>query len=277
MTVRIELIGGPTALIDLGGLRILTDPTFDPPGDHPVGERVLVKTTGPSRTPEEIGAVDAVLLSHDQHPDNLDDRGRVFVRDAPLTVSTTAAAERVEGTVRGLGPWTHLTIPRPDGSELRVHAVPAQHGPDGTEASSGPVLGFVLAGDGLPTVYVSGDNASLRVVEEVAENLGPIDIAVLHVGAARTARLDAFLTLTADKAARAAILLGDAVVVPVHAEGWAHFTQGQEEVRAAFAEHGLTARLRMVPPGGIVELDEPAEQTRDTEHTDHPEHTEEQR
>jgi L-ascorbate metabolism protein UlaG (beta-lactamase superfamily) len=133
------------------------------------------------------------------------------------------------------------------------------------------VLGFVLAGDGLPTVYVSGDNASLRVIEEVAENLGPIDVAVLHVGAARTARLDAFLTLTADKAARAAALLGDAVVVPVHAEGWAHFTQGQEDVRAAFAQRGLTARLRMVPPGGIVELDERAD------HPDHPDHTEEQR
>jgi L-ascorbate metabolism protein UlaG (beta-lactamase superfamily) len=256
MSVRVELIGGPTALIELGGLRILTDPTFDPPGDHASGQRVLVKTAGPSRSPEEVGPVDLVLLSHDQHPDNLDDRGRAFVRDAPLTVSTTAAAERVEGEVRGLGPWTHLTVPRPDGSELRVHAVPAQHGPDGMDASSGPVLGFVLAGDGLPTVYVSGDNASLRVVEEVVENLGPIDIALLFAGAARTARLDAFLTLTADKAARAAALLGGAVIVPVHCEGWAHFTQGQDEVGAAFAAHGLTDRLRMLRPGESAELHE---------------------
>jgi L-ascorbate metabolism protein UlaG (beta-lactamase superfamily) len=255
MTVRVELIGGPTALIELGGLRILTDPTFDPPGEHPVAGRVLVKTTGPSRSAEDVGPVDAVLLSHDQHPDNLDDLGRRVVRDTPVTVSTTTAAERVEGEVRGLAPWTHLTLPRPDGSELRVHAVPALHGPEGTEASSGPVIGFVLAGDGLPTVYVSGDNASLRVVEEVAENLGPIDIALLFAGAARTARLDAFLTLTADKAARAAELLGDAVIVPVHAEGWTHFTQGQDEVAAAFEARGLGHRLRMLRPGDSVELD----------------------
>jgi L-ascorbate metabolism protein UlaG (beta-lactamase superfamily) len=255
VTVRIELIGGPTALLELGGLRLLTDPTFDPPGDHPSGTRVLTKTTGPSRTRDQLGPVDAVLLSHDQHPDNLDDLGREVVRDAPLTVSTTTAAERVEGAVTGLGPWTHLTIPRPDGGELRIHAVPAQHGPDGMEASSGPVIGFVLAGDGLPTVYVSGDNASLRVVEEVAENLGPIDVALLFAGAARTARLDAFLTLTADKAARAAALLGDAVVVPVHAEGWAHFTQGQDDVRDAFAAHGLSDRLRLLRPGESVTLD----------------------
>jgi L-ascorbate metabolism protein UlaG (beta-lactamase superfamily) len=255
VTVRVTLIGGPTALIELGGLRILTDPTFDPPGEHPVAGRVLLKTTAASLTPEQVGAVDVVLLSHDQHPDNLDDLGRDVVRDAPLTVSTSTAAERVEGAVRGLGPWTHLTVPRPDGSELRVHGVPAQHGPDGMDASSGPVIGFVLAGEGLPTVYVSGDNASLRVVEEVAENLGPIDIALLFAGAARTARLDAFLTLTADKAARAAALLGDAVIVPVHAEGWAHFTQGQRDVEAAFADHGLSDRLRMLRPGESVELD----------------------
>ena len=46
--VGVRLVGGPTALIEMGGLRFLTDPTFDPPGDHPVGNRVLVKTRGPA-------------------------------------------------------------------------------------------------------------------------------------------------------------------------------------------------------------------------------------
>ena len=30
--VRITHIGGPTVLIEVGGWRLLTDPTFDPPG-----------------------------------------------------------------------------------------------------------------------------------------------------------------------------------------------------------------------------------------------------
>jgi L-ascorbate metabolism protein UlaG (beta-lactamase superfamily) len=30
----ITYIGGPTALIEIGGMRLLTDPTFDPPGQH---------------------------------------------------------------------------------------------------------------------------------------------------------------------------------------------------------------------------------------------------
>jgi len=31
----LTLIGGPTVLIELDGLRMLTDPTFDPPGHYP--------------------------------------------------------------------------------------------------------------------------------------------------------------------------------------------------------------------------------------------------
>jgi hypothetical protein len=65
-TLKITLIGGPTALLEVGGLRVLTDPTFDPPGSY-AGAVTLTKLTGPALTPQQIGRVDAVLLSHDQH------------------------------------------------------------------------------------------------------------------------------------------------------------------------------------------------------------------
>ena len=123
--VRIELIGGPTAVIELGGIRFLTDPTFDPPGAQPSGAATLTKLTGPARTPEQIGPIDVVLLSHDQHADNLDRAGRALLASVPLVVSTRAAAERVEGPVTGLAPWQRLTLPRPGGGELAVTAVPA--------------------------------------------------------------------------------------------------------------------------------------------------------
>ncbi|WP_431278771.1 MBL fold metallo-hydrolase [Leifsonia poae] len=252
--VRVRLIGGPTALIELGGLRILTDPTFDPPGDHPSGPRVLVKTVGPAVTPEELGPVDVVLLSHDQHPDNLDVAGREFLPSVPLVVTTTLAADRLGGTTTGLEPWHHLDIDRPDGLRMRISAVPAQHGPDGADASSGPVIGFVLSGDDIPTVYVSGDNVSLRVVEEVELNAGPIDIALLFAGAARTARLDAYLTLTSRLAARAAAILDARAIIPVHTEGWAHFTQGPETLAGAFAAEGVSDRLVLLAPGASVTL-----------------------
>lgn len=252
--VRVELIGGPTAVIELGGVRFLTDPTFDPPGPRASGAATLTKLVGPARTPEQIGAVDVVLLSHDQHADNLDAAGRDLLRSVPLVVSTRAAAERVDGPVTGLAPWQRLTLTRPGGEELAVTAVPAIHGPDGAEASSGPVIGFVLHGEGLPTVYVSGDNASLRVVEEVAHHLGPVRFAVLFGGGARVPRLDAFLTLTSDQLPTATELLGAERVVPVHSEGWAHFTQDHASIRRAFEASPVRERLVLLEPGQSATL-----------------------
>jgi L-ascorbate metabolism protein UlaG (beta-lactamase superfamily) len=252
--VTVRLIGGPTALIEIGGLRLLTDPTFDPPGEHPVGDRALVKTVGPAVAAELLGPIDAVLLSHDQHPDNLDDAGRRLLGDVPLVLTTADGAARLGGTSRALLPWRHVDLPRPGGRTLRVIGVPAQHGPDHTEGVTGPVTGFVLSGDDLPTVYVSGDNASMNVVRAVADNLAPIDVALLFAGAARTPVLDAYLTIGSDQAAEAAAVLGARAVVPLHTEGWQHFTQGPGTVRDAFARHGHQDQLVLLAPGESASL-----------------------
>jgi L-ascorbate metabolism protein UlaG (beta-lactamase superfamily) len=254
-SVEITYIGGPTAVIAIGGLRLLTDPTFDAPGEYPVGARKLVKTAGPALPAGRIGPVDAVLLSHDQHPDNLDASGRGYLQGVPVTLSTASAYERVGAPVRALDPWESTELARPDGGVLRVTAVPAQHGPDGSLPLVGEVTGFVLSGDGLPKVYVSGDNASLDVVREIADRQGPFDVAVLFAGAARTPLVpDAPLTLTAEDAARAAGILGAVRVVPLHFEHWGHFTEDGPALTKAFAQAGLTDRLRLPAPGDSVRV-----------------------
>jgi L-ascorbate metabolism protein UlaG (beta-lactamase superfamily) len=249
--LRVRYLGGPTAVIEIGGLRLVTDPTFDPPGDHPVGNRVLTKTTGPVLAPAALGPVDAVLLSHDQHPDNLDRLGRDYLAGVPLVLSTASAEARLGGTVRSLPNWQETELGRrPGGGRLRITGVPAQHGPDGTGHVTGEVTGFVLAGAGLPRVYVSGDNASLKVVEAIADRFGGVDVAVLFAGGAQTPLLgDAYLTLTSAAAAEAARILRVRHVVPVHFEGWAHFTQGADTLVEAFSSAGLAERLHLLPPG----------------------------
>ncbi|WP_326788059.1 MBL fold metallo-hydrolase [Streptomyces sp. NBC_00151] len=254
-SVEITYVGGPTAVIAIGGLRLLTDPTFDAPGEYPVGARKLVKTAGPALPAEKLGPVDAVLLSHDQHPDNLDASGRGYLQGAPVTLSTASAYERISAPVRALGPWESVELARPDGGALRVTAVPAQHGPDGSLPLVGEVTGFVLSGDGLPKVYVSGDNASLDVVREIADQEGPFDVAVLFAGAARTPLVpDAPLTLTSKDAARATEILGAVRVVPLHFEHWGHFTEDGSTLTTAFARAGLTDRLRLLEPGASVRV-----------------------
>lgn len=53
----IQAIGGPTAVLELGGLRLLTDPTFDAPGRYPGGS-TLVKTAPSALTADEVGPVE---------------------------------------------------------------------------------------------------------------------------------------------------------------------------------------------------------------------------
>lgn len=108
--LRLTPLGGPTILVEIGAVRLLADPTFDAAGEYPIGSRTLVKTMNAVWTAEQVGAVDAVLLSHDQHPDNLDHGGRAYVASAPLTLTTPAAAARLEGTAVGLAPWETFQV-----------------------------------------------------------------------------------------------------------------------------------------------------------------------
>jgi L-ascorbate metabolism protein UlaG (beta-lactamase superfamily) len=250
-TLTAQLVGGPTAILEYAGLRWLTDPSLSPPGEYAGG---LVKTTGPALDSSAIEPIDVVLLSHDHHSDNLDPGGREILPRAGRVLTTVDGARRLGGNATGLEPWASVEVARPDGSAVTVTAVPAQHGPDGTDHITGPVIGFLLAGPGLDTVYVSGDNASLDVVRAIADRAGNIDVAVLFAGAVQVPhRFDcAYLTLSSERAAEAAKILGVRAVVPVHFDGWTHFTQGADALRAAFAGNQLSDRLALAEPGAAV-------------------------
>lgn len=190
-----------------------------------------------------------VLLSHDQHADNLDNGGRELLGVAGTVLSTPEAAGRLPG-VTGLQPWQEHGV-----GAVTVQAVPALHGPDGCEAITGTVTGFVLSASGWPRLYVSGDNASVGLVQEIADRVGTIDIAVLHVGAANVGAFgDTDLTLNHRTAVAAAGLLAPATIVPVHAEGWAHFTESLDLLQLHFGHAGLIDRLRILTPGEVTAL-----------------------
>jgi L-ascorbate metabolism protein UlaG (beta-lactamase superfamily) len=229
----------------------LTDPSLSPPGEYAGG---LVKTTGPAIEPDTLPAIDVVLLSHEHHSDNLDPAGREFLPGATQVLTTAQGAENLGGNAVGLEPWSSVEVERSGLEPVIVTAVPAQHGPDGTDHITGPVIGFVLHAPGDDKVYVSGDNASLDVVRVILDRLGPLDVAVLFAGAVQVPhRFDrAYLTLSSDRAAEATKLLGVRAAIPVHFEGWSHFTQGARELDAAFAGNSITDRLVLAERGQTV-------------------------
>src|SRR4051812_33056468 len=124
MTISVTLIGGPTALIEIDGFRLLTDPTFDGPGSYQLPHVRLQKLSSPALSADALGAIDAVLLSHDQHSDNLDNSGRDFLKRAGRVLTTIAGAGRLGGHAEGLAPWDSTELPGKDGRSLTITATP---------------------------------------------------------------------------------------------------------------------------------------------------------
>jgi L-ascorbate metabolism protein UlaG (beta-lactamase superfamily) len=242
--LALTYIGGPTALLEYAGLRILLDPTFDEPGRAADG---LTKTAGPGLPASVVEPIDLVLLSHHGHSDNFDDAGKAVAMRAPIVLSTPQAAAELGGPVIGLSHWqTHQV------SAVRVTASAGLHGPRVLRPFVGPVVSFVLSAPGQPTIYVSGDNASLGRIRQTVRRLGPVEVAILFAGAARVAPAPVALTLTAAKAVRAARLLGASKVVGLHVEDWAHFSESRADLEHAFATAGLAELLIQTPRGERV-------------------------
>jgi L-ascorbate metabolism protein UlaG (beta-lactamase superfamily) len=253
--LQVTCIGGPTALLQLGGLRLLTDPTFDPAGsEYPTPLYTLQKLSAPALSPEAIGSVDAVLLSHDHHFDNLDRTGRALLQSVPKVLTTAAGAERLNHAAVGLVPGDQHILRASDGRQLLVTATPARHGPP--EGDRGPVVGFMLRWTDAPdqVLYISGDTVWYDGVAALLRR-EPVRVALLFAGAARVAAVGpAHLTFTASELVEAARTSPEALIVPLHIEGWAHFSESRREIEAAFAEVNLSAHLRLLAPGQLLTL-----------------------
>lgn len=244
--IQLTLIGGPTVLIEVPGLRLLTDPTFDDPGSYPRGV-TLTKLEGPAIQPADLGPIDAVLLSHDQHADNLDDAGKAFSLSAKALVTTFAATSRL-GTGLALEPWDSVELRGAGGQAYTLTATPARHGPPGAEKALGDVIGFVLSeSDGPDLVYVTGDTVFYDGVAEISRRFDPA-IVLAFAGAAKTR--GAFnLTMGNNDLLELAEAFPRARIAVAHNSDWAHFTEGPGDVLSAAAAFNLRDRLQSLERG----------------------------
>jgi L-ascorbate metabolism protein UlaG (beta-lactamase superfamily) len=255
MNLSITLIGGPTALIEIDGFRLLTDPTFDGPGAYQLPHVKLEKLSSPAISADAVGAVDAVLLSHDQHSDNLDNSGREYLKRANRVLTTIAGAKRLGGHAEGLAPWDTAELTGKDGRSLTVTAAPARHGPAGIEPLSGDVIGFVLTSKSETSrpIYVTGDTVWYDGVAEVARRF-KAGVVLPFAGAAQT-RGPFHLTMDTNDTVETARAFPDAVIVPLHTDGWAHFRQSGGDVKASFDTLGFGSRLKMLVPGVATRIE----------------------
>ena len=240
---RVTWLGHSTVLVELDGVRVLTDPVLRRRVVHLRREHVV--------DPEPLADVDAVVVSH-VHFDHLDVASlRQLGRDVPLFVPRGAGRmlrRRAFGRVVELEPGATVEL----GSVL-LRAVHAEH-----DASRGPLgvrvpsLGYVV--EGTHAVYFAGDTDLF----ESMHGFGELDAALLPISGwgprVGPGHLDPA------RAAEALRRLQPRVAVPIH---WGTFTpmlQGRSSARPAehFVEHA--ARLapevdvKVLPVGGTLEL-----------------------
>jgi L-ascorbate metabolism protein UlaG (beta-lactamase superfamily) len=253
--LRITHIGGPTALIEIGDWRLLTDPTFDPAGGKyrfgwGTGSE---KLAGPALEPEAIGRVDAVLLSHDHHEDNLDKRGRELLANADIVITTESGARRLGGATLGLAPWGTTRLQTKGRAAIDVTATPCRHGPPLSHPIVGDVIGFALAWEGQTdgVLWISGDTVLYEGVLEVADRF-QVDTALLHLGGVRFPVSGPLrYTMTAAEAVELCRRVRPRVAIPIHYEGWSHFHEGRDAIERelAHAPEEVSGRFRWLEFG----------------------------
>jgi L-ascorbate metabolism protein UlaG (beta-lactamase superfamily) len=260
--VKITYLGTASVLIDYAGQRFLTDPVFDPSGRTysmgPAGipERWFASTRDyeAPMSVEQVGHVDAALLSHDHHRDNLDVAGRALLySDAVDRILTTpAAAKRMKlAKVTGLRTGGTARL-----GAATVTATPAQHGPRWIPQTS-QVTGFELRAPEELGLWISGDTILTDAVRDAARRMRGIDVAVIHAGGVRfpSAPLvgKAVFTFTPEQFVEVCTILDPRVIVPIHRSGWTHF-EPENALRAALADAGLLERTRWLQLGETAEF-----------------------
>jgi L-ascorbate metabolism protein UlaG (beta-lactamase superfamily) len=258
---RITHIGGPTVLLEVEGWRLLVDPTFDPPGRryHFGWGTASTKVAGPAVAPGDVPPIDAVLLTHDHHADNLDDAGRALLPTAGTVLTTVAGAGRLGHGALGLQPWATTRLEAPGRPAIEVTATPCRHGPPASTPIVGQVVGFALRWEGQEhgELWISGDTVLYPAVRHVADRVD-VGTALLHLGGVRFPITGPIrYTMTAEDGVELCGLLGPRTVLPVHYEGWSHFQQDRtamDEVFAA-APPEFRAALRWLPIGEATDVE----------------------
>lgn len=277
--VRITYLGTASVLIELAGQRLLTDPALDPAGSRYdfgpwYAPRAWFASEKQYASPAlPAGPIDAVLLSHDHHADNLDLAGRRLLAtgDVRSVLTTRAGAARLgepaprdgdtrpgEGLgigakVRGLAAGERAQV-----GPVTITATPGRHGPAGTPQVH-EVIGFLIEAPGEPTTWISGDTVLYPELERCLDGLRgkPVEVAVLHAGGVRFPSVPVLgrelFTFDAAQLTAAAVRLDPRAIVPIHRDGWAHFREPVSAVRSALEAAGLGARTRWLELGEAAE------------------------
>ncbi|KAK5992300.1 UPF0173 metal-dependent hydrolase -like protein [Cladobotryum mycophilum] len=251
-SVHVTFIGTATAILEVDGINFLTDPFFSPLGtEWDLGILTLKNSYEPPLGLQDLPVIDAVFLSHEDHPDNLDEIGRRLLDGRRvLTTNEGAANLAPRPGVRGLKPWETVPL-NIGGRHFEVTATPCKHAP------VGECIGFVLSAaefgstNGLPNaIYFSGDTVYIEELAEIGKRFH-ISLALVNLGSAAMPISDPPLQITMDgeQAVRLVREINADLMIPMHFEGWGHFTEGRDALKKVFGKEDINDKVRWLAPG----------------------------
>lgn len=256
--LRVTWLGHSTTLVEIDGVRVLTDPVW---GDF-AGP---AKGVGPDRwyppplPLEELPKLDVVLISHD-HYDHLDTPTIVDLvpRDVPFIVPLGVGAHLERwgvppSRITELDWWDETTV-----GELTITCTPARHASGRGLLDQNRTLwaGYALRG-AEHRVFFSGDTGLFPAMKTIGERLGPFDLTMIEVGAYGRGWPD--WHIGPEQAVRAHQWLKGEVLLPIHwglfdlaGHGW---TEPIE--RTVVAAEAANVTIVSPKPGGSFEPSEP--------------------
>ncbi|WP_456846757.1 MBL fold metallo-hydrolase [Cellulomonas sp. P5_C6] len=206
MTLLVRWLGHASTVLDLDGVRVLTDPLLR-------RHAGLLRRRGAAPQPADWEGTDAVLISH-LHHDHAELGSLRLLDDVPV-LSAPANARWLRGRgisgALGLTDIEWYTVP---GSSLRVRLVPAIHVDRPMPHRPNSTHGFVVATDDV-RIWFAGDTAPFAAMADVpALAGGPIDLALVPVGGWGPRLSGGHMDPT--QAVRACVAVGARAAIPVH-------------------------------------------------------------
>jgi L-ascorbate metabolism protein UlaG (beta-lactamase superfamily) len=248
MGAQLTWLGHSTVLIDLDGVRVLTDPVFR--------QRVAHLRRAGRFDSDALREVDAVLISH-VHYDHLD-----LPSLERLGKSLSLVVPRGAGNLLRRRRFEHV-LELAEGENLRIGALTVRATHAEHQASRGPLrtaaasLGFVV--EGSRSVYFAGDT---DLFEGMADIDGDLDVALIPIWGWGPSLGPGHLDPRG--AAEALQLLRPHIAVPIHWGTYYPLTAGRgrsaflteppEEFRRRAAELAPLVEVRIVPVGGSLEF-----------------------
>lgn len=238
---RITWVGHATTIIHDGADVLLTDPHFGP-------RALLPARANPPGVPlSAIPAHAMAVLSHN-HYDHLDEH---TVMRLPATVHwfvPTGLADwfRARGRhrVTELGWWESAQA-----GAWRIHCVPAQHWSRriGQDTNTTLWCGWVMQSADY-SYYYAGDTGYFRGFREIGQRFGPVDVALLPIGAYQPRWFMRYQHMDPEEALRAFEDLGARYMIPVH---WGTFDLAHEDLHQPPLDLQAAMRERDTDPARV--------------------------